>query len=128
MLKEVIKKRIRSFRYAFQGIFFLFRTELNAKIHLAAALLAVLMGVFFHITPEEWCLIVLCIFSTFSAEAFNTAIEALVDLVSPENHPLAGRAKDLAAGAVLLTAIGAAVIGGVIFLPKILDLLFSYWQ
>lgn len=126
MLKEVIKKRIRSFKYAFQGIFYLFRTEGNAKIHFAAALLAVLLGLFFSITPAEWCLIVLCVFSTFSAEAFNTAIEDLVDLVSPENHPLAGRAKDLAAGAVLLTALGAAVVGIVIFLPKILDLLFSY--
>lgn len=126
MIKEVIKKRIRSFKYAFQGIFYLFRTELNAKIHLAAAFLAVLMGVFFSITPGEWCLIVLCIFSTFSAEAFNTAIEDLVDLVSPENHPLAGRVKDLAAAAVLLTAIGAAICGALIFLPRILDLLFSY--
>lgn len=126
MIKEVIKKRIRSFRYAFQGVFHLFRTELNAKIHLAAAFLAILLGIFFSITPGEWCLIVLCIFSTFSAEAFNTAIEDLVDLVSPENRPLAGRAKDLAAGAVLLTAIGAAVCGSLIFFPRILDLLFSY--
>jgi diacylglycerol kinase (ATP) len=126
MLKEAIKKRIRSFKYAFQGVFYLFRTEGNAKIHLAAACLAVLLGFLFSITPGEWCLIILSIFSTISAEAFNTAIEDLVDLVSPEKHPLAGRAKDLAAGAVLLTAMGAAAVGVVIFLPRILDLLFSY--
>ena len=127
-MRKAIKKRIQSFKYALQGITRLFSTEPNAKIHLVAAFLAVALGVLFSITPGEWCVITLCIFSTFSAEAFNTAVEDLVDLVSPENHPLAGKAKDVAAGAVLLTAMGAAICGAVIFLPRILDLLFSYWQ
>jgi diacylglycerol kinase (ATP) len=126
MLKEVIKGRIQSFKYAFRGIFHLFRAETNARIHLFAAILAISLGFFFSLTWVEWSILLLCIFAVLAAEAFNTAIEELTNLVSPDHHPLAGKAKDLAAGAVLLIAIGAAFCGILLFLPKILNLLFLY--
>lgn len=75
-----------------------------------------------EISKIEWCLIVISITAVWSAEAMNTAIENLMDFVSPELHPLARRTKDAAAGAVLVVAIGAAIVGGIIFLPHILAL------
>lgn len=117
------KKRLNSFRYAFTGIATLFRSETNAKIHLLAAVSAVFAGVFFSITLMEWCFLILVIALVFAAEGFNTALEKLTDLVSPEFHPLAGQAKDLAAGAVLFIAIAAFIIGLIIFLPKFLSLI-----
>lgn len=116
----MLKKRLNSFRYAGAGIAALFRSEPNAKIHLVLTIASVAAGFFFHLTTTEWCVIILAISLVLSAEAFNTAIEQLTDLVSPDFHPLAGKVKDLAAGAVLITAIGAAVTGLIVFLPKLL--------
>lgn len=109
--------RLKSFRYAIRGIVVTIRTQPNAKIHLGVAMLVVASGIFFRISPVEWCLVVLCIGLVLAAEAVNTAVESTIDLVSPEIHPLAGRAKDTAAGAVLLTSIAAAVVGSIIFWP-----------
>jgi diacylglycerol kinase len=95
----------------------------NARIHLAAAMVAILAGFFFRISSLEWVAIVLCIALVFALEAVNTALEFLTDLVSPDFHPLAGKAKDVAAAAVLVAALGAAAAGLIIFLPKILGLL-----
>ena len=116
----MFRKRINSFKFAFQGVFELFRSQPNARIHLFAAVLVILAGFYFQINSTEWCLIVLAIFLVLAAEAFNTALEYLTDLVSPDYHPLAGKTKDVAAAGVLLTAIGAAIIGLLIFLPKII--------
>lgn len=118
-----MKKRLHSFRYAFQGLADLFRSQPNAQIHAAAAVVAVCLGIFFQISRLEWAVIVLCIALVISLEALNTAIEHLTDLVSPNYHPLAGKAKDVAAAAVLIAAMGAAIAGGLIFLPKIAGLL-----
>jgi diacylglycerol kinase len=115
-------KRLNSFRYAFAGLAELLRSQANARIHAGFTVIVVAAGFYFNLTPVEWCLIVFAIASVFSAEAFNTALENLTDLVSPEYHPLAGKAKDVAAAAVLLTAIGAAIVGFIIFLPKVLNL------
>lgn len=115
-----LRQRFNSFKYAIAGIREVISSQLNMKIHLFIALLVVLGGFFFSISVLEWCLIIMAIASVLSAEAFNTAIEHLTDLVSPDHHPLAGKAKDAAAGAVLLVAIGASIIGLLIFLPKIL--------
>jgi diacylglycerol kinase len=120
-----LKKRLNSFKYAFAGIIDLIRSEPNARIHLFFVFLVVGGGVFFNVSTQEWCWLVLAVSLVFSAEAFNTAIERLTDLASPDIHPLAGKAKDSAAGAVLISAIGAAVIGFIIFLPKVIDWLFS---
>lgn len=119
----MIKSRIKSFQYAFQGIAGLFRTEPNARIHLVLAVLAFILGCFFSLPATEWCLLALAMAMVFSAEAFNTAIELLTDLVSPEYHELAGKAKDVAAAAVLLSAMGAAAIGIILFLPRFWTLL-----
>lgn len=115
--------RAKSFRYAFQGIKTLFKSEHNAWIHLTAAVLVIFCGFELEISATEWCIVVICIGAVTMAEAFNTAIEAIADKVSPEYNPLIGKAKDVAAGGVLLMAIGAAACGLIIFLPKILALI-----
>ncbi len=114
-----MKKAIRSFRYAFQGLADLFGNELNARIHAFFAVAAVAAGLFFQISATEWAIVSLCIGSVIALEAMNTALERLTDLVSPEHHPLAGRAKDAAAASVFVAAIAAAAAGLFIFLPKI---------
>jgi diacylglycerol kinase len=114
-----IRRLTDSFRYAINGLYVLFSGQPNARIHLLAAAFATTAGWYFQISANEWIAIVLCIGMVISMEAMNTALEQLTNLVSPEVHPLAGRAKDLAAGAVLFAALTAVVVAGIIFLPKI---------
>ena len=95
------------------------RSQHNAWIHALATGLVVATGFYFGLARAEWCLVVLAIVSVWTAEALNTAFEFLCDVASPEYHPLVEKAKDVAAGAVLICAIGAAVVGGLIFIPKI---------
>ncbi len=114
-----LQKRADSFRYAFHGLADLLRSQPNARIHLAMTIAVVLAGFYFSISRIEWVALVLCIALVFALEAVNTALEYLTDLVSPDFHPLAGKAKDAAAAAVLLAAAGAIVVGLIIFLPKI---------
>jgi diacylglycerol kinase len=121
----MIKNRIRSFTYAFRGLQFLIKTQWNAKIHLIFAILAIVCGVLFQITSLEWAIIFLCIGSVLSLEAVNTAIEQIVDLVSPEYHELAKNAKDVAAGAVLIAAMIAILVGTLIFIPYVKMAFFS---
>lgn len=115
-----IKKRLKSFTYAWKGIANLICREHNAWIHLTAALLAIIAGFIFEIQKGEWIAVIGCIGAVITAEAFNTAIERLVNLVSPEWHPTAGEVKDIAAGAVLICAVTAAIIGGIIFIPYLI--------
>ena len=111
--------RIRSFRYASAGIARMIRCQHNAWIH-AAATLAVLAGAFLlRVAAADWCWIILAISIVWTAEALNTAFEFLADAASPDFHPLVRDAKDVAAGAVLVTAIAAAVIGTIIFWPHV---------
>lgn len=119
----MLEKRLLSFKYAFQGIYTLLRTQRNAQIHVFTTILVLCLSFYLQLSNSEWCFIILCITSVFSAEAFNTSIEYLTDLVSPEYHPLAGKVKDIAAAAVLCSAIGAAIIGSIIFFPKIVKLI-----
>ena len=116
-----IKERLKSFVYAGKGIYALISSEHNAWIHCAAIVLVTLAGFYFDITKEEWLAIVLCFGLVLAAEAFNTAIEKLVDLISPERNPLAGKVKDIAAGAVLICAITAVIVGVIIFVPYLLN-------
>lgn len=97
----------------------MFRSQPNARIHFLATILVVSAGFYFGISKVEWILIVMCVAAVLSLEALNTAIEYLTDLISPEHQPLAGRAKDVAAAAVLLAAIGAVVVALLIFFPRI---------
>ena len=115
-----MKKRILSFKYAFKGVFFLFKDQPNAWIHLVAAVGVVIAGLIFNLSTTEWLWIVFAIGFVFSAELFNSAIEEVVNLVSPEFNKKAGKIKDLAAAAVLISAVTAAIVGLVIFIPKIL--------
>ena len=114
-------KRIKSFGYAFQGLFSLIRYEPNAQIHFFAAIIAIVLGFIFSITRIEWCFIIFAIGLVIAAEAFNTVIEKLVDHLFPEYHYTAKITKDIAAGAVLICAIAALIVGIVIFLPKIIS-------
>jgi diacylglycerol kinase (ATP) len=115
-----ISERIRSFGYAFNGIFIMLQSQHNAWIHALATILTCAAGFLFGLNRSEWCWIVLAIISVWTAEALNTAFEFLADAASPEYHPLVRKAKDVAAGAVLITAIGAAVIGVLVIGPHAL--------
>lgn len=117
-----LKKRINSLQYAFNGLIDLLKSQPNARVHLISALLVVSAGFYFQIKTPEWIALVICIALVFSLEAVNTALEYLTDLVSPEYHPLAGKAKDVAAAAVLLGAMGAVIVGLLVFGPYIMAL------
>ena len=117
LMKYDLKKQLRSFGYAWKGIQSCVGKEQNLSFHLIAAMAVIIAGIVLGITRTEWIIVVMCIGTVIAAELFNTAIEKLVDLVSPERHPVAGRVKDIAAGAVLICAVAAAIIGLIIFIP-----------
>lgn len=112
--------RVKSFAFAFKGILTMLRSQHNAWIHGLATIAVCIAGLFFGLTKSEWCWIVLAIMAVWTAEAFNTAFEFLTDVASPDYHPLVEKAKDVAAGAVLISATGAAIIGFVIMGPYVL--------
>lgn len=112
--------QISSFVFAFAGLAYVFRTQRNFRIHIAIALLMSLMGWLLGLSLAEWAVFGVMVVVVLAAEMTNTMVEALVDLVSPGYHPLAKVSKDVAAGVVLLTAIGAVVVGLLIFGPKLL--------
>ena len=116
------RSRVRSFGYAFKGIATLFSTQTNARIHLLAVVIIVALGFYLALSLTEWAIIAVCMGVVLATEAINTAIEFMIDLVSPEHHPLAGKAKDVAAGAVLLSVILCGVAWGLIYIPKIIAL------
>lgn len=116
------RNRFRSFSFAINGIVSLIKSEHNARIHLIAMVGVVVLGIFFKIDPVEWLFIVVAIGMVFLAELFNTAIERLADVVTPEWDEKIRLIKDYSAGAVLVAAILAAVIGGWIFIPEMLTL------
>ena len=108
----------KSFGYAFQGIFTCIRQERNMKIHCTVAVLVVIAGLILGISVTEWCICLGLFGMVMALELVNTAVEAVVDIVTEESHPLAKIAKDTAAGAVLIAAIMAAIVGLIIFVPK----------
>lgn len=114
-----LKKRLKSFQYAFHGIYLLIRFEHNAWIHSFIALCVLIAGVTVKLSATEWIALILTIGMVLAAEAVNSSIEALSDLVSPGYNEAIKRTKDLAAGAVLILAIAAAIIGLIIFVPKL---------
>ncbi len=118
-----MKKLLKSFGYAFKGMWYVLQSEQNMRIHTFAVLVVTVAGIFLNLTSTEWSLIALSICAVLTAEMFNTAIEKLVDLVSPQYNEQAGKIKDIAAGGVLLTAIVASVVAIYIFGDKIFNLL-----
>lgn len=116
------KKRAKSFLYAFKGLAYILKTQHNFYIHLTISISVIFAGVILKISKTEWLVITAFIGLVLSAEAFNTAIEKMVDKLSPEENRDAGIVKDVAAGAVLLASISAAVAGLIIFVPKIISI------
>ena len=112
-----------AFRHAANGILWFFKLERNAKIHFICTVLVVVFGLILNVSKLDWLFLSVAIISVWVAELFNSAIEMLCDYVQPERHASIKIVKDLAAGAVLLAAIGSGIIGGVVFLPKIYEVL-----
>ena len=122
-MKYDFKKQLLSFTYAWKGIKSCVGKEQNLNFHLFAAIVVTIAGLYFNITRIEWIAVIACIGIVISAELVNSAIEKLVDLVSPHRHPIAGQVKDIAAGAVLVCALAAAIIGLIIFSPYLFQIL-----
>jgi diacylglycerol kinase (ATP) len=121
--KFSLKSRLRSFRFAFNGLLLLLKNEHNSRIHLLAAIIVIVLGVIMKLDHYEWSLLVIVIGAVFLTELLNSSIESLADLIDPKWNELIMRAKDYGAAAVLISAIVAIVVGGLIFIPKFLDLI-----
>ena len=120
------KRLFSSFKFAGQGILQAYRGEQNLRIHTFMAILVIIFGVFLKISYFEWIACLLLIALVLMAEFFNTAIEYVVDLASPKVHPLAKAAKDVASAGVLMMAIISAIVGLIIFVPKLIDFMGGY--
>lgn len=128
-MKSFFSSRVVSFRHAFRGMFYVLRTQRNAWIHGAVAIVVLILGLWIELHPRDWAVIVLITALVFFAEFINTSIEAIVDLTSPEIHPLAKVGKDVGAAAVLIAALAAVLIGLLILGPPLwakLIILFSF--
>jgi diacylglycerol kinase (ATP) len=112
-----VVKRAKSFTHASRGVWVFLKATHNAWIHVVILILAIILGIYLGITKTEWMMLVFAAGLVLAAEAFNTAIEIDIDLTSPNFHPYARDTKDVAAGAVLISAIAAAIIGLMIFVP-----------
>lgn len=123
--KFSINKRIRSFKYALNGLKIVFKEEHNARIHLAISFIVIICGVIFNISILEWIILCFAIVLVISIEIINSAIENLADFVSPDYHNLIKKVKDLSAAAVLVCTISSVIIGTLIFLPKIINFINS---
>jgi len=121
--KFSLKSRLGSFRFAVNGLLLLLKNEHNSRIHLLAAIIAIVMGIIMKLDHYEWSLLIIVIGAVFLTELLNSSIESLADLIDPEFNELIMRAKDYSAAAVLISAIVAIVVGGLIFIPKFLDLI-----
>ena len=119
------RARVESFGYALRGLGALLAAEPHAWVHAVATVVVVGVGLWFDVSSGEWAWLVLAIASVWVAEAFNTALEELADAVHPGHDPGVGRAKDLAAAAVLLAALGSVAIAGFVFVPRMLD---RWWR
>ncbi|MEQ1798098.1 MAG: diacylglycerol kinase family protein [Lacibacter sp.] len=112
---------IKSFQYALQGLLSAIRSEANLRFHIAAAVIVIALGFWLQIRTVEWCIVVLCIGAVFGFELVNTSIEQLCNHVTAEEHPSIKKIKDISAAAVLLVSFASAVVGLLIFLPKLID-------
>ncbi len=113
--------RIRSFKFALIGLWTMLKSQHNAWIHLCATVGVVTAGLLLGLSAAEWSPLILAMMAVWTAEALNTAFEFLADAASPDFHPLVKRAKDVAAGAVLISAVGSVVIGILVLGPHIVE-------
>ena len=120
-LRVKTKKLINSFKYAIQGFLMSFRKERNMKIHFFIMIAVIILGFLLKISKAEWIICIILFGIVIAGEMFNTAIETTVDIAMPQKNPKAKIAKDVAAGGVLILAITSAVIGCMIFIPKLLE-------
>jgi diacylglycerol kinase (ATP) len=116
-LTSFFRGRMVSIKYALRGLLLTLKREPNFRLHLLAAMLVSLLGMILHISRYDWIAVILCIGLVLMAEIMNTAIEKLVDMISPERHEQAGRVKDIAAAGVLIASFAALLAGFVIFIP-----------
>lgn len=123
--KFSVRGRVESVKCAIRGVSITITSQHNAWIHAVASVSVLVVGGLFHLSTPEWCWLVLAIMAVWTAEALNTALELLADVASSEIHPLVEKAKDVAAGAVLISAVGSAVIGLFVLGPHFLKLLYS---
>ena len=121
--KFSLKTRFESFKYAFHGLWLLLKNEHNTRIHFLAAIVGLAMGLILKIDLHEWCLLVIVIGLVFLTELLNTSLETLADVVDPEWNKRIRKAKNYAAAAVLISAIVSVIVGGLIFIPRLLDLI-----
>lgn len=112
--------RLHSFKHAFSGIHTLLESQPNARLHLLATGAVCALGFYSDLSRIEWCLILLAIMAVWITEALNTSLEFLADVAHPEFHPLIKKSKDVAAAAVLISALAAAILGGLVFVPRIM--------
>jgi len=120
-IKKIILARLWSIRHALRGWKHVLKTQNNAWIHSLAALAVLVLGLWLQLPARDWAVLILTIVMVFTAEFINTAIEAIVDLASPDEHPLAKVGKDVGAGAVLIAALSAVLIGLLILGPPLWD-------
>lgn len=120
-MKSFLYSRIHAFRHAFRGLFYVMKTQRNAWIHTGVTTAVFIVGIWLKISLIEWAILVLTIAMVFMAEFVNTAIEAVVDLASPNKHPLAKIGKDVGAAAVLVAAFAAVLVGLLILGPPLLQ-------
>jgi diacylglycerol kinase len=127
-MQDFVRSRIRSFHNAFAGLWFVIRTQKNAWIHAIITVIVLVVMLWLKVSARDWALLLLTIGTVWTAEFINTALEAVVDLASPEKHPLAKVGKDVGAAAVLIAAISSIVIGLLILGPPLLDKLNSIFH
>jgi diacylglycerol kinase (ATP) len=119
-MTEFVRLRLRSFRYAFAGWWYVIRTQRNAWLHTIATVMVLMLAFWLRLAPVEWAVLFITITMVWMAEFLNTALEAVVDLASPQHHPLAKIGKDVGAAAVLITALAAVLVGLLIIGPPLL--------
>lgn len=117
--KQELIDRAKSFGYAFEGWWYVLKTQHNAWIHAIASVLVFIIGFWVSLPPRDWAVIILAMMAVWMGEFMNTAVEAVVDMTMPDKHPLAKAAKDVAAAAVLVGALGAAIVGFLILGPPL---------
>jgi len=124
--KFSLKSRLKSFRFALNGLWLMLKNEHNSRIHLLAGIFALTLGIILKLNYSEWCLLLIVICIVFLTELLNTSLESLADLIDPEWNEKIREAKDYSAAAVMISALVSIVVGCLIFIPKLLELkLFS---
>jgi diacylglycerol kinase (ATP) len=120
-MRQFLQSRLNSFRYAFAGIHYVLRTQQNAWIHAAISVAVIALGIWLSISELSWALIIVSMGMVWVAECLNTAVETIINLVSPQQHPLAKIGKDVAAASVMLAAVSAVAVGLLVFGPPLIQ-------